>query len=182
MPGSVAEFLEVIGPLTDPRAHGGDPADAFHLVIPPCPASGSPAASRLDARRAARFAELMRRLGYERYGAQGGDLGALLSPSWPRRPEHLAGIHLNAATVGFIPWGEVAEDWPRTAESGRLDGPEFLVDGNAYFQMQASPQTIAYPLADSPRQLGLDRGLRLGGRTAREAVRRDQILTNVMFY
>ncbi|HEY7174792.1 MAG TPA: epoxide hydrolase, partial [Micromonosporaceae bacterium] len=87
-PGSIVEFLDVIGPLTDPRSHGGDPAQAFHLVIPSIPGFGfSPAPTEpgWDARRvAAAFARLMARLGYERYGAQGGDLGALVSPDLAR--------------------------------------------------------------------------------------------------
>src|SRR5262245_46028671 len=83
-PGSVAEFLDVIGPLSDPRAHGGDPLDAFHLVVPALPGFGysSPLHETgwTTARAAGAWAELMRRLGYQRYGAQGGDLGALLAP------------------------------------------------------------------------------------------------------
>ena len=83
-PGSVAEFLDVIGPLSDPASHGGDAADAFHLVIPSLPGFGFSGPTTDEgwnaARTAAAFAELMRRLGYDRYGAQGGDLGALIAP------------------------------------------------------------------------------------------------------
>ncbi|MCW2638333.1 MAG: putative hydrolase, partial [Dactylosporangium sp.] len=83
-PGSVAEFLDVIRPLSDPRAHGGDPADAFHVVAPSIPGygfSGPTTATGWDVPRIARaWAELMRRLGYQRYGAQGGDWGARISP------------------------------------------------------------------------------------------------------
>ena len=88
-PGSIVEFLDVIGPLTDPRAHGGDPADAFHLVIPSIPGfgfSGPTGEAGWDTNRIARaWAELMGRLGYERYGAQGGDFGAVVSPELGRR-------------------------------------------------------------------------------------------------
>src|SRR5690242_18161957 len=87
-PGSVVEFLDVIGPLTDPRSHGGDPATAFHLVIPSIPGMGfsSPLTEPgWGSRRiASAFAELMRRLGYERYGAQGGDFGAFIAPDLGR--------------------------------------------------------------------------------------------------
>src|SRR5262249_11299974 len=109
-PGSVVEFLDVIGPLADPRAHGGDPADAFHVVVPSIPGfgfSGPVHEAGWNVQRVARtWAELMRRLGYERYGAQGGDLGALVSPELGRiAPERVAGVHVNAASVGFIPLG-----------------------------------------------------------------------------
>jgi epoxide hydrolase len=93
-PGSVAEFLHVIGPLTDPGAHGGDPADAFHLVIPTIPGYGFSGPTGQPgwefARIANAWAELMRRLGYHRYAAQGGDVGALISLA-------LAGLHLIAS-------------------------------------------------------------------------------------
>ena len=194
-PGSVAEFLGVIGPLTDPRAHGGDPADAFHLLIPALPGFGfsSPLAETgwTTARAAAAWAELMRRLGYDRYGAQGGDLGAMLSPELGYvDPEHIVGIHLNAASVGFIPFGEVDEAELATfsdVETERLERTkEFLGDGNGYFQMHATrPQTIAYSLTDSPAgQLGwiVDKFHDWVAGPLDEAVTPDQILTNVMLY
>jgi epoxide hydrolase len=104
-PGSVVEFLDVIGPLSDPKTYGGDPADAFHLVIPSLPGfgfSGPTREPRWDSLRiAGAFAELMRRLGYERYGAQGGDFGAFVSPDLGRADEdHIVGVHVNAATMG----------------------------------------------------------------------------------
>jgi pimeloyl-ACP methyl ester carboxylesterase len=128
-PGSVAEFLEVIGPLSDPRAHGGDPADAFHLVIPSIPGfgfSGRTSEAGWNTGRVARaWAELMRRLGYGHYGAQGGDFGAFVSPELGHLdPDHVVGIHVNAASVGFIPWGDVdpAELASFTdVEKGRLE-------------------------------------------------------------
>src|SRR5215217_2587717 len=114
-PGSVAEFLEVIGPLSNPRAHGGDPADAFHLVIPSIPGFGFSGPTHTTGwainRIAEAWAELMRRLGYQRYGAQGGDFGAMIAPALGRlAPEQVVGVHVNAATVGFIPYGEVPPD------------------------------------------------------------------------
>jgi epoxide hydrolase len=87
-PGSIVEFLHIIGPLTDPRAHGGDPADAFHVVAPSLPGFGfsgpTREASWTEQGIAEAWAELMRRLGYERYGAQGGDIGAGVSPNLGR--------------------------------------------------------------------------------------------------
>ena len=84
-PGSIVEYLDIIGPLTDPRVHGGDPADAFHVVVPSIPGFGFSGPTRdagwTEGRVARAFAELMRRLGYQRYGAQGGDVGAGISPS-----------------------------------------------------------------------------------------------------
>jgi pimeloyl-ACP methyl ester carboxylesterase len=194
-PGSVAEFLDVIGPLTDPRANGGEPADAFHLVIPSLPGFGfsSPTRERgwNTARTARAFAGLMRLLGYERYGAQGGDLGALVAPELGHvDPERVIGVHLNAATVGFIPWGEVPEAEVATlteverARYARLR--RFLSEGNAYFQMHATrPQTIGYALTDSAvGQLAwaVDRMGEWTHGPLDQALTREQILTNVMFY
>jgi epoxide hydrolase len=195
-PGSVAEFLDVIGPLTDPRSHGGDAVDAFHLVIPALPGFGfsGPTHERgWNVSRTARaWAELMRRLGYERYGAQGGDLGALVSPELGHvDAEHVVGIHLNAASVGFIPWGEVDPAELATftdrekASLARMQ--EFLSDeGSAYFKVHANrPQMIAYSLTDSPvGQLAwaFDRMHAWVQGPVEDALTRDQILTNVMFY
>jgi epoxide hydrolase len=194
-PGSVAEFLDVIGPLTDPRSHGGDAADAFHLVIPALPGFGFSGPTHEKgwniARTARAWAALMRRLGYGRYGAQGGDLGALLAPELGHiDPNHVVGIHLNAATVGFIPWGDLdpAElDSFSDEEKARLGRMRrFLSEGNAYFQMHATrPQTIAYSLTDSPvGQLAwaVDRMADWVHGPLEEALTRDQILTNVMIY
>ena len=99
-PGSVVEFMNVIGPLTDPAAHGGDPADAFHLVVPSIPGFGFSGPTRekgWSVRRIARaWDELMGRLGYQRYGAQGGDWGSTISRELGLvAPQHLAGVHLN---------------------------------------------------------------------------------------
>ena len=195
-PGSVAEFIDVIGPLTDPRSHGGNPADAFHLVIPALPGFGFSGPTHEKgwnlARTARAWAELMRRLGYERYGAQGGDLGALISPELGHvDPEHVVGVHLNAATVGFIPWGEIDSAELATfsdrekASLGRMQ--KFLSDeGSAYFKVHANrPQTIAYALTDSPvGQLAwaVDRMHAWVQGPIEDALTRDQILTNVMFY
>jgi len=196
-PGSVVEFLDVIGPLTDPRAHGGDPADAFDVVIPSLPGFGFSGRIREPGwdshRMATAFAELMRRLGYSRYGAQGGDFGAFISPALGRvDPDHVVGVHVNAATVGFIPFGEVdptvlAE--LTEAEKVRLDRMNaFLAEGNAYFQIQATrPQTLSYGLTDSPiGQLAWIvekfKEWTHGDGLPEDAVDRDRLLTNVMLY
>jgi pimeloyl-ACP methyl ester carboxylesterase len=159
-PGSVVEFLDLIGPLTDPAAHGGDPADAFHVVIPSLPGfafSGPTSEPGWDIRRmATAYAELMSRLGYERLGAQGGDWGAFIAPDLGRIvPDRVVGVHVNAATMGFIPFGSVEDEVMAALSDGervRLDRMNaFLSEGNGYFQIQSTrPQTLAYGLADSP--------------------------------
>ncbi len=194
-PGSIAEFLEVIAPLTDPQAHGGTATDAFHLVIPSLPGFGfSGPTHEKDwnfARVAAAWATLMDRLGYPRYGAQGGDWGALVSPDLAYvDPEHVVGIHVNAATVGFIPWGEVdaaeVETFKETEKASLARLKKFLSEGNAYFQVQATrPQTLAYSLNDSPAgQLTwmVDKFHEWTHGPMEKAVGRDKILANVMFY
>ena len=187
-PGSIVEFLDVIGPLSDPRAYGGDPASAFHLVIPSLPgfAFSSPLASPgWDSRRtASAFARLMAALGYERYGAQGGDFGALVSPDLGRvDPEHVVGVHVNAATVGFIPFGEPSLEELSDVERDRAARIQrFMSEGNGYFQIQGTrPQTIAYGLNDSPvAQLGwIAEKFREWSNTP---IDRDRVLTNVMLY
>jgi pimeloyl-ACP methyl ester carboxylesterase len=197
-PGSVAEFLDVIGPLTDPRAHGGDPADAFHLVIPSIPGYGfsGPTGDTgwTTARVAKAWTELMRRLGYQRYGAQGGDWGAFVSPEVGRAdPDHVVGVHVNAATFGFIPFGEVGPEELATfsdAEKVRLERLKwFLSEGNGYFQVQSTrPQTLAYSLTDSPvGQLAWNvekfkEWTHPAADLPEAAVDRDRLLTNVMLY
>ncbi|HET6658838.1 MAG TPA: epoxide hydrolase [Rubrobacter sp.] len=197
-PGSVVEFLDVIGPLSDPSTHGGDPADAFHLLIPSLPGFGFSGPTRepgWDSFRIARaFAQLMSRLGYEHYGAQGGDVGAFISPDLGRvDAEHVAGVHVNAATVGFIPFGEVDEATLAEftdAEMTRFERMNrYLSEGNAYFQIQSTrPQTIAYGLTDSPAgQLAwivekFKEWTHPSAELPEKAIDRDRMLTNVMLY
>jgi pimeloyl-ACP methyl ester carboxylesterase len=194
-PGSVFEFLGVIGPLSDPSAHGGDAADAFDLVIPSLPGFGfsRPLHDRgwSVIRTAGAWAELMHRLGYSRYGAQGGDIGALVSPELCRADaEHVLGVHVNAATAGFIPWGEVPEEQLATltdTEKARLARlRKFLSEGNAYFQMQATrPDTIGYALNDSPTGLlawMVDKWHEWTRLPLDQAVPRDDVLANVTLY
>ncbi|MGW7549991.1 epoxide hydrolase family protein [Streptomyces rimosus] len=191
-PGSIAEFMKVIGPLTDPRAHGGDPADAFHVVAPSIPGfgfSGPTTEPGWNLHRVARaWAELMRRLGYERYGAQGGDSGAVISPEVGRiDPEHVVGVHVNGA-LGF-PTGDPAEfDGLSAAELERL-GQYQDQDRSGYAVIQATrPQTLAFGLTDSPAaQLAwIAEKFKEWTDPAHElpehAVDRDQLLTDVSIY
>lgn len=156
-PGSVIEFLDLIALLTTPADHG---AAAFHVVIPSMPGFGlsgpTPDAGWDSRRTATAFAELMSRLGYDRYIAQGGDFGALVAPDLGRvDSEHVIGVHVNAATFGFIPFGEVDDDVAATlthVERDRLGRrATYVSEGNGYFQIQATrPHTIGVALHDSP--------------------------------
>jgi pimeloyl-ACP methyl ester carboxylesterase len=154
-PGSVIELLETIGPLTDPTKYGGTSDDAFHLVLPSLPGygfSGEPTELGWDSGRIAHaWAELMKRLGYTRYVAQGGDVGALVSDVMGRQaPDGLLGIHLNLlAGAPFI-----VDRLPKISEQERAAHAAlatFTTDGFGYFQEQVTrPQTIGYSLLDSP--------------------------------
>ena len=188
-PGSIVEFMEIISPLTDPAGHGGDPADAFHLVVPSIPGfgfSGHTLERGWDVRRVARaWDELMGRLGYRRYGAQGGDWGSAISRELGLvAPDHLVGVHLNmlVATAADEP-ADLTEE-----ERTRLQAlRHFRSTGSGYSAIQSTrPQTLAYGLTDSPAgQLAwitekfgewTDNGL------PDQAVDRDQLLTNVTVY
>ncbi len=156
-PGSVVELLETVGPLTDPTAHGGDAEDAFHLVLPSIPGygfSGEPAELGWDAARIGRaWAELMRRIGYTRYVAQGGDRGAVVTDAMARQaPEGLLGVHINVLTAVVVPG--VADQLPAESEQERAAHDAlntFTTDGSGYFlEMATRPQTIGYALLDSP--------------------------------
>jgi pimeloyl-ACP methyl ester carboxylesterase len=154
-PGSVIELLEVVGPLTDPAAHGGSAEDAFHLVLPSLPGYGfsaEPAETGWDPGRIAQaWAELMRRLGYTHYVAQGGDQGAAVTDAMGRQaPAGLAGIHLNFLREALGSVASMPED--SEAERAALAAiGTFRASGSAYFQEQATrPQTIGYALLDSP--------------------------------
>ncbi|MGC4878194.1 epoxide hydrolase family protein [Micromonospora sp. DT43] len=154
-PGSVVELLGAVGPLTDPTAHGGTPEDAFHLVLPSLPGygfSGEPTEPGWNSARIAQaWAKLMDRLGYSRYVAQGGDVGAAVTDAMGRQaPEGLLGIHVNllAGAVG------IKDKLPANSEQERaaLDALKlFSMDGFGYFLEQSTrPQTIGYSLLDSP--------------------------------
>ena len=186
-PGSVVEFMEIIGPLTDPGAHGGDPDDAFDLVVPSIPGFGFSGPTRSPGWNVSRVArawdELMRRLGYRRYGAQGGDWGSGISRELGVLfPEQLIGVHLNTLSPYFS--GDLDElDLQDRERVERLR--RFRRTGSGYGAIQATrPQTVGYGLTDSPAgQLAwiaekfgqwTDGGL--------GAVDRDQMLTNITVY
>jgi pimeloyl-ACP methyl ester carboxylesterase len=154
-PGSIIELLETVGPLTDPTAHGGTPDDAFHLVLPSLPGygfSGEPAEPGWENGRIARaWAELMNRLDYKRYVAQGGDVGAAVTDAMGRQaPAGLLGIHVNLL-AGALGLKDVlpAESEQERAAHAALN--LFTMDGFGYFLEQSTrPQTIGYSLLDSP--------------------------------
>ncbi len=156
-PGSVIELLGVVGPLTDPAAHGGFAGDAFHLVLPSLPGygfSGEPAEIGWNPGRIAQaWAELMRRLGYTRYVAQGGDVGASVTDAMGRQgPQGLAGIHMNllVTALGGGPMPAGTEQERAALEQTKT----FRASGFGYFLEQATrPQTIGYALLDSPAAL-----------------------------
>ncbi|HWF81098.1 MAG TPA: epoxide hydrolase [Streptosporangiaceae bacterium] len=190
-PGSIAEFSEIIGPLTDPAAHGGDRADAFHLVVPSIPGfgfSGPTSDTGWNPRRIARaWDELMGRLGYDRYGAQGGDWGSAISRELGLvAPDHLIGVHLNMLSAR--PSDGATTNDLTDEESARLQAlKHFRSTGSGYQAIQSTrPQTLAYGLTDSPAgQLAwiaekfgewTDNGL------PDQAVGRDHLLTNVSIY
>jgi len=195
-PGSIVEFLDVIGPLTDPVAHGGQASDAFHVVIPALPGfgfSGPTADGGWTFERIGRvWAELMNRLGYERYGVQGGDLGGSVSPEVARSaPDHVVGVHTNGGPN--LPPLQLSEDELKTltpleqdkmARIGRFMKEEF-----GYIAIQSTrPQALAYALVDSPvGQLAwiMDKFRAWTHPTEtppEEIITKDRLLTNVMVY
>jgi len=152
-PGSVIEMIDSVGPLTDPTAHGGIAEDAFHLVLPSLPGyglSGEPVEIGWDLGRTARaWAELMRRLGYTRYVAQGGDVGAGVTDAMSRQaPDGLTAIHTNL----LVP--ALSDPMPTHTDEERAAAAQiatFRQSGNGYFvEMATRPQTIGYALLDSP--------------------------------
>jgi pimeloyl-ACP methyl ester carboxylesterase len=156
-PGSIVEFLKVIGPLADPTGHGGEAADSFHLVCPSLPGYGfsdKPTQPGWDVERIANtWARLMARLGYRRYGAQGGDWGTSVSTSIAQQdPEHVAGIHLNPPLAGPDP---ATLDDLTEGERAALASLEHAAEWDSgYSQEHATrPQTIGYALVDSPAAL-----------------------------
>ena len=189
-PGSVVEFQKILPLLTDPEAHGGSAADAFHVVAPSMPGYGfsGPTVDRgWDPQRIAE-AEilLMKRLGYERYGAQGGDWGAIVTVQIGRLdPEHCAGIHLNM--IMALPPEEPGELEAREQERLAHAG-EFQAEGTGYQAIQGTkPQTLAYGLTDSPVGLAgwIVEKFRAWGDThgdVESVFTKDELLTNIMVY
>jgi epoxide hydrolase len=192
-PGTVAEFLDVIGPLTDPEAHGGEASDAFHLVIPSIPGygfSGPTGAVGWDTRRVARaWAGLMAQLGYQRYLVQGGDWGSPISLQVGLAdPDHVAGVHLNML-VTFPPPDPAAMAGLDAEDLARLEfALGFSADGQGWLQIQSTrPQTLAYGLTDSPvGQLAWIvekyKEWTDSEKAPEDAISRDDILTSVSIY
>ncbi|RED64889.1 epoxide hydrolase family protein [Cohnella lupini] len=187
-PSSIVEFLDLIGPLTDPRAHGGDPANAFHLVIPSVPGFGF-SGSTLDAdwnisRIAKAWAELMNRLGYEKYGAHGSDVGALVSREMGiQKPAGLIGIHV--LQLFSFPSGDPAE----MADLSENDQARLRFLANFHERagfnaiQQTRPLTLSYGLTDSPvGQLAWVADLFNGFGDHVDFINRDAFLTNVTLY
>jgi pimeloyl-ACP methyl ester carboxylesterase len=157
-PGSIIEMIDSVGPLTDPTAHGGTAADAFHLVLPSLPGYGfsaEPAEVGWDLVRTARaWAELMRRLDYDRYVAQGGDVGAGVTDAIGRLgPQGLVGIHTNLLVPALNDPASLPDDTEE--ERAALAAIKvFQTSGNGYFvEMATRPETIGYALLDSPSAL-----------------------------
>ncbi|UHA75444.1 epoxide hydrolase family protein [Paenibacillus sp. 481] len=193
-PGSIVEFINIIGPLTDPRAHGGKPENAFHIVAPSIPGFGFSGPTTEvgwnTGRVAQAWAELMRRLGYERYGVQGGDTGSIISLELGRiAPNHVIGVHANGLTA--FPSGDPTE-WIDLSdiEYERLEQlSDQGYEASGYAIIQATrPQTLSYGLTDSPvGQLAwiVEKFKEWTDPTAKlpeDAVDLDLLLTNVTLY
>ena len=197
-PSSVVEFLEVIGPLSDPRAHGGDPADAFHLVVPSLPGFGFSTPVREPgwdlARTTAAFAELMARLGYDRYGAHGGDIGAGISGALgAAQPGHVTGVHTtsdaNGVAVGEMFGFPIPDDLSQADLARVEEQRRRWADMKGYLDLQSTrPRTLAYSLTDSPAgQLAwiaqsFKEWTAASAELPEDAVDRDQLLANVSIY
>jgi pimeloyl-ACP methyl ester carboxylesterase len=200
-PGSVVEFMSIIGPLTDPASYGGEAADAFHVVAPSLPGFGFSTPVRESgwemARTARAFAELMRRLGYERYGAQGGDVGSgIVGMLAGFDRDRVVGVHTNSdplAVMGaldYLPEGAARLARLSKEDRAAVERARALTDaGSGYLKLQSNrPQTIAYSLTDSPvGQLAwiAENFKEWTDETAEvpeDAVDLDQLLTNVSVY
>jgi pimeloyl-ACP methyl ester carboxylesterase len=191
-PGSVVEFVDLIGPLTDPAAHGGDPRDAFHVVVPSLPGYGFSQpynAKGWEPKRTARaWAELMSRLGYRRYGAQGGDWGWFVSQWLARQdPEHCFAIHVNLLFA--MPPSPDAVETLDASDRAKWERFQAYSSGESgYVGIQSTkPETLGLGLADSPvAQLGwIAEKFRTWtdcDGVIENAVSRDDLLTNVMIY
>jgi pimeloyl-ACP methyl ester carboxylesterase len=199
-PGSILEFLQVIGPLTDPTAHGGKAADAFHVVIPSIPGfgfSGKPSTAGWGSDRIGRaWSALMLRLGYDRYVSQGGDCGSVISQRMAlQHVPGLLGIHLNMPAVvpadiaRTLAAGDPAPASLTTKERGAFDQLEVFYRDNAAYaaMMNTRPQTIGYSLVDSPAGMAawmyekIAQWTLSGGEPER-VLGRDAILDNLSLY
>ncbi|MCX7864819.1 MAG: epoxide hydrolase [Novosphingobium sp.] len=190
-PGSIIEFLEVIGPLTDPVAHGGRAEDAFHIVAPSLPGygfSGKPRQTGWDVAHIARaWTELMRRLGYRRWFAQGGDWGAIVTTMLgAQAPDGLIGIHTNMAIANPTPEDRIN---PTPEEQRAIAAGEHYAQWDSGYSKQQStrPQSLGYGLVDSPVGLAGWIYEKMWSWTdnqgrPEDALSRDTILDNIMIY
>jgi microsomal epoxide hydrolase len=193
-PGSIFEFYKVLGPLVDPESHGGRREDAFHVVCPSLPGYGWSGPTRergWDVRRVAEaFAKLMGRLGYARYGAQGGDWGAMVSAYLGIvDAAHLAGIHLNMVVAGPPRGAKDPMEGVTPAEAAALAAmPQFQREETGYQQIQGTrPQTLGYGLCDSPAGLAgwiveKFRAWSDCGGDVEKRFTKDELLANVTIY
>ncbi|MEU8828470.1 epoxide hydrolase [Streptomyces sp. NPDC048636] len=191
-PNSFVEFLDLIGHLTDPRAHGGDPAQAFHVVVPSVPGFGFSAPPTSTGWNVARvgglFAELMNRLGYDRYGVQGGDLGAYIAPAVAKAaPDRVAGVYVIGG-LGF----PTEADLPEMNEEERaafafMQSQDWMSGVDHHRLLRAAPQTFSYAWHDSPVAALAWMGQKFNefsmtDKLPEEILDRDLLLTNVSLY
>jgi pimeloyl-ACP methyl ester carboxylesterase len=192
-PGSFVEFTDVIGPLSDPAAHGGNAVDAFHLVVPSLPGYGfssKPAERGYNPERMADIlASLMDRLGYERYGVQGGDWGAIIGSSLAaNHADRVIGLHSNFVIAGPPPGQDAEAGVPAEELARQRERAEAFADGRGYQQIQGTkPQTLGYGLNDSPAGLAAWIVEKFHGWSDHEgdleaAFTRDELLTNITLY
>jgi pimeloyl-ACP methyl ester carboxylesterase len=192
-PGSVAEFTKIIPLLTDPGRHGGDPADAFDVVVPSMPGYGfseRPSTPGMDPERiAALWAELMSGLGYARFGAQGGDWGAIVSTYLgARHAEAVVGVHLNMVVALPPDPANPADGLTQEELIALMQLQQFLEEETGYQRIQGTkPQTLGYALNDSPAGLAawIVEKFRTWSDCGGDVERRftkDELLTNVMLY
>ena len=197
-PGSVVEFLDIIGPLSNPRAHGLDAAQAFHLVIPSLVGFGFSTplcgAGWTVNRMAAAFTELMAALGYDRFCVQGGDYGSVIGPAMGSLvPDRVVGVHINGPAFGHMPSRGVSEDELASLTELERDrvarGRDWGAERTGYFKIQGTrPQTLSYGLSDSPAgQLAwivekFKEWTDFAKALPDDAVNRDRLLANVSVY
>jgi pimeloyl-ACP methyl ester carboxylesterase len=190
-PGSIVEFQKVIGPLTNPTEHGGEASDAFHIVCPSLPGYGfsdKPTRPGWNVDRiGGAFAKLMARLGYERYAAQGGDWGAMVTTAIGiQDPEHCLGIHLNMPVA--VPDPETMGDMTEQEQKALADLQHYQNEESGYFKEQSTrPQTLGYGLTDSPSGQAAWVLEKFWGWTdcdghPENILSRDELLDNVMLY
>jgi pimeloyl-ACP methyl ester carboxylesterase len=199
-PSSVVEFMKIIDPLTNPRAYGGNPSDAFHVVAPSLPGFGFSMPVKESGwdlvRTSKAIIELMKELGYERYFAHGGDVGAgIVGMLGSYDGEHMMGGHVVTDPTSIALLGAPIDDPDANpnlsdGEKARMrDLRELQAEGKGYLQIQSTkPQTLAYGLADSPvGQLAwivekVQAWTNVGAELPEQAVDRDQLLTNISLY